>query len=215
MSAQRYPLAWPVGWKRSTTRKQANFHGFRNVQSSTPGGPSWKQKKPLELGEALQRLYGELRRLGVRDSDVIISSDLKIRQDGLPYSAQAMPRDPGVAVYFTLRKQPLVLACDTWTRIPDNIAAVAAHIECVRGMDRYGVGRIEQAFAGYAALPMKGSTWRTTLGFEPDARVNADDINNAFRERARSAHPDVGGSHDAMASLSEAKTEGLRELETR
>jgi len=97
MTTQRYPLAWPTGWKRSTTRKTASFHGFKSVQSSTPGGPSWKQKKPLELGEALQRLYGELRRLGVRDSDIVISSDLKIRQDGLPYSAQAMPRDPGVA----------------------------------------------------------------------------------------------------------------------
>jgi len=83
-------------------------------------------------------------------------------------------------------------------------------------VDRYGVGTLDQAFAGYAALPAKGSTWRTTLGFAPDERVSSDQIESAFRARARTAHPDIeGGSHDAMAALVTARQEGLAELRTR
>lgn len=210
MTTPRYPLAWPSGWKRTTSRKRAKFHG---TGSRAIVGGSYKIKEPLTLSAALDRLCGEMRRLGVPDRDWLISSDLKLRQDGLPYASQAQPADPGVAVYFKLNRADRVLACDAWNRIPDNIAAIAAHVECLRGIDRYGVGTIEQAFTGYAALPPKGSTWRTTLGFAPGAVVTLDDIDAAFRERARTAHPDVhGGSHDAMASLTSARAEARAEV---
>ena len=73
------------------------------------------------------------------------------------------------------------------------ITAIAAHINCIRGIERYGVGTIEQAFTGYVGLPSKGSTWKTTLGFAVDADVTIEMVEKAFRERARSAHPDIQG----------------------
>lgn len=213
MTTQRYPLSWPAGWKRtqSFSRKRAMFHGTstRNGYNNQP----YKTKEPLTLGGALGRLQGEMRRLGVADQDWLVSSDLRVRLDGLTYSQQAQPSDPGVAVYFRRGKKDLVLACDVWTRIADNIAAIAAHIECIRGIERYGVGTMDQAFAGYAALPAKGTTWRTTLGFAPEQTVTRAEVDAAFKQRARDSHPDIeGGSHDAMASLTAARTEAYAEL---
>lgn len=84
MSDQRYPLSWPDGWVRTPygRRRPAAFSKRRAPQ---PGGYAYKHR--LDVGDGLQRLIGELRRLGARQ--VIISSNAKIRQDGLPYAQQA------------------------------------------------------------------------------------------------------------------------------
>jgi hypothetical protein len=66
--------------------------------------------------------------------------------------AAAAANDPGIAVYFTLGKKRVVLACDKWAAPQENIYAIAKHVEALRGQDRWGVGSIEQAFAGYMAL---------------------------------------------------------------
>lgn len=214
MNAQRFPLNWPVGWPRTPAhqRRPARFHGTRTNYSSD-GTSSWRQKQTLTNAEAIARLGAELRRLGVHADDWLISSNVKVRIDGLPYSNVGAVDDPAVAVYFRLRGAARVLACDAWTRVADNLAAVAAHVEAIRAIERYGVGTLDQAFAGYAALPPRGSTWRTTLGFAPDQTVTPAQVDEAFRARAREAHPDAEkGSHDAMSSLTAARLEAREEL---
>lgn len=207
MNIQRYPLQWPAGWKRTSFRTSARFSKRVSV------GDGYSQSRDLTVGDAVGRLVGELRLLGVRDGDFVISSNLQTRLDGLPYAMQSAPGDPGVAVYFRLRKQDRCLACDRWSKVADNIAAIASHIKALRAMDRYGVGTMEQAFAGYVALPAKGHTWRATLGFGPDQVVTRADVERAFKERARTAHPDVaGGSHEAMAALNAARDGALEEV---
>jgi hypothetical protein len=117
--------------------------------------------------------------------------------------SRAEPRDePGVAVYFQLDGKPMVLACDRFTSLTQNIAAVAAHIEATRRIDRYGVGTAAQMFAGFLALPapMVVDDWRSVLG-NPTDLVQAE---QAYRVRRRTAHPDVGGSHAEMAALNAA-----------
>jgi hypothetical protein len=213
MNATRFPLSWPIGWKRTPyhSRKKAAFYTSKQV--AIGDGNSYRQKSSLTVGDGLDRIYGELRRLGARN--VVISSNLSIREDGRPYANQAKQlEDPGVAVYFRINNADRVLACDRWRSAAENLAAIAGHIAAMRMQDRYGVGTLDQAFAGYAALPPKGSTWRTTLGFTYDQQVTKDEVEQAFRQRSRTAHPDVeGGSHDAMASLTAAKTEALQELQ--
>lgn len=214
MTDQRFPLFWPASWKRTppSKRRVARFHGTRRLPTNDPG-LMFRTKQTLTVADAIGRLGEELRRLGVRAGAWLISSNVRVRLDGLPYSDQRNPDDPGVAVYFTLRGADRVLACDTWTRLADNLAAVAAHVEAIRAIERYGVGTVDQAFAGYDALPAKGATWRTTLGFAPDQTVTLDDVDAAFRARAREAHPDAEkGSHDAMASLTAARIEARQEL---
>lgn len=216
--AERYPLSWPVGWKRSKghERQRANFSTHHRTETRLSDGrvASRVDRKSVSVSDALKRLLGELRRLGVLEGDCIISTNVPTRMDGLPYSTAKEPDDPGAAVYFRLKKQDRVLACDTWTRVADNLVAIAQHIDALRRIDRYGVGTLEQAFAGYQALPPKGSTWRTTLGFALDAAVTREEVDQAFRSRARSAHPDAqGGSHDAMTSLVAARDEAFTELQ--
>lgn len=204
MDASRYPLTWPAGWPRSTTRKRAQFGTKR------PGD----YKRDMTVATACQRLMTELRRLGVLEGDAILSTNIRTRLDGWPVASAAEPVDPGAAVYFVLFEQERVLACDRWTRVADNITAIAAHIQAIRAIERYGVGSLEQAFAGYTSLPAKGGTWRATLGFGPDDRPAVEEIDRAFRDRARTLHPDApGGSHDAMAALTAAKADAYREIE--
>jgi DnaJ-class molecular chaperone len=79
----------------------------------------------------------------------------------------------------------------------------------MRGMERWGVGTTEQAFAGYKALEA-GEAWYDVLGCAPDA--NAQAINARFRELAQLYHPDkMGGSEEAMIRLNRAREEGLKE----
>jgi hypothetical protein len=172
-------------------------------------------KESLTIGDGLARLGAELRRLGAKQ--VVISSNLRLRQDGLPMAGQATQlADPGIAVYFKLNGKDRVLACDRWISAADNMAAIASHIEAIRACDRYGVGTLDQAFTGYAALPANtAANWRDVFGFQVDQRVTWDEVSAAFVAAARSAHPDAGGSHDQMARLSEAKEFARKELQGR
>jgi hypothetical protein len=152
---------------------------------------------------ALDGIEGELIRLGAKMP--VISTNVQTRLDGRPYANQARPGDPGVAVYFTLKEKRVVLACDKWNTTPDNLWAIAKHIEALRGQDRWGVGSVEQAFAGYTALNHRTapSCWEV-LKLDPGASEAA--IMDQFRYLAKKTHPDVsGGSHEAFAALSNAK----------
>lgn len=213
--AERYPLSWPFGWKRTARgqRRRAAFSSQKTTDYRRNDGTTYSttSKAPVTVTGALRRLIGQLRLMGVREGDVIISTNVPTRLDGLPYSTAKEPDDPGAAVYFRLNKQDRVLACDAWTRVADNLTAIAQHIDALRRIDRYGVGTLEQAFAGYAALPAKGATWRSALGFGPDDPVTREAIDKAFKERARTSHPDVGGSHEAMAALTSARAEAFAE----
>jgi hypothetical protein len=88
VTAQAYPLQWPEGWPRTP-------YGRR--------GPS-RFGKNLGFRE-IEKLQNELRLLGGRN--VVISSNVPLRQDGLPYASQAGKRydDPRVAVYFSLKSK--------------------------------------------------------------------------------------------------------------
>ena len=203
-TAQRYPLSWPVGWKRTppSQRRRAAFSKITrtervvNEQIVTSTGV-----RALTVADAIARLSGELARLGATYE--ILSTNVAVRLDGLPRSGQPGPDDPGAAVYFRLRGKPRALACDRWDRVADNIAAIAQHIDALRRIERYGVGTMDQAFAGYAALPPSAEEWWLVLGLDSSATL--EDVELAFKRLAREHHPDVGGSQHMMARLSEAR----------
>jgi hypothetical protein len=115
--AEAYPLYWPEGWKRTTTREHSRFKtGF---------------------GAARNQLFAELGRMGA--SKVVLSTNIPLRNDGLP-RANMTPDcgDPGVAVYFQRNGKPMVFACDKDRQTCDNIYAIAKTIEAMREVQSNG-----------------------------------------------------------------------------
>lgn len=211
---QRFPLSWPTGWKR-TPRHQRQRSAFSASTASLVDAGNGQTRvvrtpRSLTVADALKRVSAELSRLGATRE--ILSTNVVLRIDGFPRSGQPEPDDPGAAVYFHLKNQPRCLACDRWNRVADNIAAIAQHIDALRRIDRYGVGTMEQAFAGYAQLPANtAADWRNVFGLG-DGTVKWQAVEDRFRELARAAHPDAGGNHEQMARLSEAKAFARKEL---
>lgn len=206
MSEQRYPLMWPTGWKRTPwqERQRADFSKTKHEQRRDASGnvANVKRVARIEAGDAAIKLEAQLDRLGAERA--VLSTNVELRMDGRPKAGRLEPADPGAACYFTFKGKRTVLACDKWDRTADNIAAIANHIDALRRIDRYGVGTMEQAFAGYVAIPhAAGHDWWLELGVQPNA--TADDIEAAYRAKARSLHPDAGGSHEAMARLNAAR----------
>lgn len=207
---QAYPLAWPQGWPRARSRKRARFSkGERRY--SEHGSGSWIQTRELTVSEATKRVLNELQTFGVPHGEAIISTNLELRLDGLPRSGQAAPADPGVAVYWRRPgEQTKVMAIDIYDRVADNLAAVAATLNAMRAIERHGGAQIlERAFTGFTALPPPRSPWEV-LGLAP--RSSRDAVSEAYRAKARTAHPDAGGSEAAMAELNAARDAALREI---
>jgi hypothetical protein len=204
----RYPLAWPLGWARTPAshRQRADFGKSTRVAS---GDRIIEKRTRVSLSDAARRLETEIDRLG--GADALLSTNLKIRLDGVPRADQGEPVDRGAAVYFTLKKQDICLACDKWDRVADNIAALAQHIDALRRIERYGVGKLEQAFRGYVALPPSpGIEWWAVLGVSRDATLA--EVEDAFRRQALIVHPDRGGSELEMSRLNEAREAARRAL---
>jgi hypothetical protein len=200
-----YPLAWPAGWPRTEPAKR------RRAMFGTRAGAS-ERIRELTVAEATERLQCELDRLAA--GHPVLSTNLEARLDGRPRSGAWEPDDSGAAVYFTLKERRTVLACDRWLRVADNIAAIAAHVEALRGIERWGVGTLEQAFRGYQAIEdlRAGVPWRRVFGIVGGEAVTLAQVETIFRARARETHPDRGGSHEAMAELNRALADARREL---
>jgi hypothetical protein len=201
---EAYPLTWPVGRPRVSRRRGAKFHRLVKLE-----GKSYKQKADITLYQAICQVRDELRLL--RAIDVVISTNVKTRQDGLPYSGAREPDDPAAAVYFRMADSVHCLACDRWDRVADNLAAIAHHADAIRAMDRWGVGSLAQAFAGYRALPAMdaGRTWWAMLGFaNPPEKLET--VEAKWLTKITEAHPDRGGNANHAAELNAAMQEAKR-----
>lgn len=142
MSVSAFPLHWPK--QRPRKPRDQRRHGRFSVKRGN-------NNQDVSINEAVLRLQAELDR--IKAQNPILSSNLQLRLDGFPRSGQGEPADPGVAIYFDLDDRAHCLPCDTYTKVAQNIAAVAAHIEATRAIERYGVSSVAEMFTGFAALP--------------------------------------------------------------
>jgi hypothetical protein len=188
----KYPLNWPLQFPRAKYRQGSKFNRH-NMERVT-----------RELGLEIERLRG---------TDAVLTTNLKLRLDGSPI-LNLPCGDTGAAVYFKLKNREIALACDKWTRVEDNVWAIAKHIESIRGQERWGVGNIEQAFTGYLALPAptgpESNCWATLQML--DGPRTLERVNANYRALAEKYHPDRGGTDMEMALLNKAREEALASL---
>lgn len=183
---QSYPLTWPAGWPR-TPRWSRGKSPFK-VQTTT---------------RAYDDLIAELGRLGARK--IIVSSNLKLRQDGMPYSQQPRHDDEGIAVYFTRKGVEMVLACDKFAKREDNMRAITLTIDAIRGIERWGSSdMMERAFTGFTALPSPiALSWKDVL--------DPADPEGSYRRLRSEHHPDRGGSAEDFQRVQRAYDAYLQE----
>ncbi len=183
-----YPLYWPIGWKRTQNPKKSLY-------------------KDKTVNKARKELMREVALLG--GEDVIISSNLELRMDGLPRSKQSQPIDKGVAVYFRYKRKTVSFACDKWQAVEDNLWAINLAISAIRTIERSGVSEmLDRAFNGFAALPAPENWW-DVLGVK--AHSSTEEIKNAYKQLAMKHHPDHGGDskefHRIQAAYETVKAE--------
>lgn len=196
---EAYPLCWPAGYKRTL-----------------PGQRIWSKFKQSYDG-AQRFLQAELQRLGARD--IITSTNLRMRKDGMLYSDELNRRidDPGVAIYFKYKGKTVSMCCDQYTKVWENLYALGKGIEALRGMERWGVSEfLDRAFTGFTALPSSlivpyRKPWYQVLGFaQPPASI--DEAEAAYKRLAKERHPDMpGGSTEAFQELGSAYKEALNQ----
>lgn len=190
----RFPLTWPRGRKR------------------TPPGMRTGAPFKTSPDKALQGLMRELSLLGAKG--IILSSNLKLRNDGYPYTQQPNIADQGIAVYFKRKGKDMAFACDKYLRRENNIHAIALTIGALRGIERWGTGEmVEQSFAGF--LQLTGPTvrtWRAILGFLESDFPTIEQVERRYRELMRSEHPDQGGDGFEAVELNLARDEARKEL---
>lgn len=209
MTVTAYPLQWPSGWRRtdSAFRVASRFHRVANKRSDT----GWSLHRDLTVAEAIARVRTELSRMDIDPEDVVISTNLTLRLDGLPRSDQRAPADPGAAVYWVQRDGGRrVMAIDQYRLVQDNIAAIAATLDAMRAIERHGGAAVlERAFTGFAALPAPpvARPWWEVLGVSQTA--TGQQIVDAYRRLVGTHHPDRGGDSDTMAEINKARDEGL------
>jgi hypothetical protein len=183
MAATQYPLAWPETWPRTTS----------------PGKSQFKTSLTASIDNVQDSLKRFAADSGRKVEGVLVSSNVSLMERN--------PKDAGVAVYFTWDGISTCIAVDRYQRIEENLQAIHHVIEAERTKLRHGgLNLVRAAFRGYAALPPPSTAtdkpWEV-LGVTQGA--TAAEIDAAYRDKAKKAHPDRGGSTERMAELNAAR----------
>jgi len=135
----------------------------------------------------MELLEREVRML--QGGEIVIGIGLHerdIRLDGRPRADARPPLHPGVEVSFDSKYGRLSYATDVFHTWQDNLRAIALGLEALRKVDRYGVSKRGQQYAGFAQLSAGG----------PDADRGKALVEQAgsIRDALYKYHPDHGGN---------------------
>lgn len=183
---------WPLGLDRTP-------HGRRDPNKNFS----------VSLARAVELLEEELGRLDP-DNWRAAFGNQHTKSNGLPlYNAN--PDDPGFVLRWTMDGEDFAVACDAHTRLRDNIRQVGLWVRETRKRGERPVETGESEFAA-ARLPSGEAVVceppaHAVLGLNP-GRPRGE-VEEAFRERIKEAHPDNGGSAEEFARVQDARDELL------
>lgn len=197
MSAEKFPLEWPKDYPRTKDQKGSRF---RNNS----------------FAKCRDYLFNQLRLMlpYSERNTIVLSTNIPLRQDGIPYANYRQPDDKGVAVYFQYKGDSVVICCDKWDKIEDNMWACAQTIESLRAIERWGVSDfLKRSFTGFNALPPANSAakpkrdwWVVFKYASRPGRESCDwsGVKAQYRSLAKEKHPDAGGSTEEFQELNTA-----------
>lgn len=143
-----------------------------------PFSSTWEQTQNL-LAAEIETLAG---------SDVVMGlghNEWDIRQDGqLRANARHLSHE-GVEISFNTPRGRLTYATDVCEDWQDNVRSIALGLAALRAVDRYGITRKGEQYAGFLALAPGGP--------DPDRGRVLVERAGGLREALRRHHPDQGG----------------------
>jgi hypothetical protein len=185
---------------------------------------TWSKTKAL--------LMRELEKVGAKGAVLMTGHYPRdITREGLPRVDARSPRFPGVVVAFqkwnlsVKRYDVIQFPCETYDHWEDNLRAIALSMEALRAVDRYGVTRHSEQYAGWtkkvesragvqggklspesAALVLAACASASGEQFS-SALIQSDEceMERSYKVAAKEVHPDVGGSEASMAKVNEAR----------
>jgi hypothetical protein len=186
-----FPLQWPMGVARTKQGRHARSPFRTNFEGA--------------VGNVVKSLHGFEKDSGLTIKFPVLSTNVDLM-------GRLNNNDPGAAAWFQMENQWVAFGVDRFSDTASNIQAIHHIIEARRTELRYGgLNIVRQTFRSFVALPApQGSHWSDVLGVPRVA--GRDQIEAAFRDKARSAHPDMpGGSTEAMMKLNAAKEAAMAE----
>lgn len=166
-------------WPYPATRARRSRYTFKAPWSNT-----------LSL---LQREVGNLRGTNIVLGAGFREADLRL--DGMPRAGAKEPGHPGIEISFDSRHGRLVYATDVCERWEHNVRSIALGLEALRAVDRYGITRRGEQYAGWKQL---GSG---TGAPSPQRGAELVTEHGSVRAALMATHPDHGGDPDDFAAV--------------
>lgn len=147
-------------------------------QRRRPFSSTWEQTQN-QLASEIEKLDGSSIVLGLGHTEWDVRQDGRLRANARGLTHQ------GVEISFNTPRGRLTYAtdvCDFWQ---DNVRSIALGLEALRAVDRYGITRKGEQYAGFLALAPGGP--------DPDRGRLLVERAGGIREAQRRHHPDNGG----------------------
>lgn len=209
------------------------FQPMKDRVKSSPGWTTRNGQKRFRcapfkksVGAGYDDLERELRLLSA--TDVVIESGhdrTSIRNDGWPRSS-ATASHSDIRLFFKCKHGNLRYECNAFGDWQANLRAIGLWLQRQRlAIEEWGIGTGGEAYRGFAALPgsvngIAVGEWGTVedaaafliqVAEDPTAEPwmvidgPLGEGQSVFRDAARKAHPDAGGTNDLMSKVNRAR----------
>lgn len=179
-------------WPYPPTRQRRSRYTFKAPWSDT----LYLLDRELSNLHARELVIGA----GFRETD--------LRLDGLPRANAQRPQHPGIEISFTVPDPArsvnetrqwirLVYATDVCELWEHNVRSIALGLEALRAVDRYGITRRGEQYAGWRQL--EATTSASAPSIDRGRALIAE--HGSVRNAQRATHPDVGGDRIDFESV--------------